>query len=99
MSDLFLFWDKRNDTPELLGEDGEFYSYGEDSIAIARNEEGGYYWTQLEKLKDVTPLNTPERFEVFNPESNLWESILSADEDLIKKIQKHVGVKYWEEVY
>lgn len=31
--DIFLFWDLMNDELELMGEDGEFYLYGQDDVA------------------------------------------------------------------
>ncbi len=91
MSEIYLFWDKENDTPEILGEDGEFYSYGEDNVAIERNESGGRYWVKMNKFTDVTPLNNWVRYEVFDPLLDYWVSWDHAREDFVNEVHRHAG--------
>lgn len=96
---IFLFWDLLNDELELLGEDGNFYAYGEDSVAIARGSESGRYWLTLEKLTDVTPLNNPERFEIYDEREGGWVKCLSSSDETWQQVQKLAGVKDWQNVF
>lgn len=95
---IFLFWDKVNDELELLGEDGEFSFYSEDSVAIRQGDESGRYWCELEKLQDLTPLRDWKRFEIMDPETGEWVEWEEAPTSLIQQVQKHAGVKLWQEV-
>ena len=101
MSEIYLFWDKLNNTPEILGDDGEFYGYNEDVVAIDQGapDDECRNWYHLEKRLDVTPLNTWQRFEVFDPELERWVPFDSARKELVQEIYKHSGVKNWKEVY
>lgn len=96
---IFLFWDTLNDSPEILAEDGEFWSYSEDSVAIKQGLKSGRSWYQLEKLLDVTPLNEPNRFDVYDELLGDWVSCQNSHEKTWAKIQKLAGVKDWKEVF
>lgn len=96
---IFLFWDKMNDTPEILAEDGSFYSYGEDSVAIKRNEKGGRFWIELESRQDITPLNYWYRYDIFDTKHNCWIPWQDCRHELVRKVRKQAGVKRWKEVY
>lgn len=90
--DLFLFWDKMNDCPEILGEDGDFHSYGEDNV------DGSRYWYKLNKFTDVTPLNDWERFDIFDPILGDWVPWASANDDLQMAAHKHAGNPEWNDL-
>lgn len=95
---FYVFWDKRNDEIELLCEDGQFYFYSEDSVAISRDHDQGRSWTRLEKLTDVTPLNEWDRFEIMDPANGEWVSYGEARVELIQAVQKHAGIIDWWDV-
>lgn len=99
--DYFLFWDKQNDDLEILDEEGEFWFYSEDSVVLERdeNDEDGRSWTRLEKLCDITPLNSDwQRWEVMDPITGEWVPWGDARMELIQQIQRHCGVKDWQVV-
>lgn len=95
---FFIFWDKETDEPEILGEDGEFYFYGEDAVAINQGNESGRFWCRLDKLVDVTPLNARERFDILNPETGEWVSFSDVCIELIQQVQRLAGARYWRDV-
>lgn len=93
---IFCFWDNLKDTPELLGEDGEFYSYGEDSVAIEQGAERGRYWLKVCKISNVHPLNDSERFDVFDPRLMQWVKIHATDIKTYREIFKLAGAECLE---
>lgn len=95
MTQIFLFWDLLNDTPEILGEDGEFYSYGEDSVAIDQGN-GGRYWMKLCKISNVHPLNSSDRFEIFDPRLDCWTDLSSTDIETYREVFKLAGAQCLE---
>ncbi len=96
--EIFLLWDKLNDSPEILGEDGEFYFYSEDNVVIARGGEGGRFWTKLNKFTDVTPLNNCDRFDIFDPLENDWVPLISARDELVSEMHKYAGDPEWKDI-
>ena len=95
---MFLFWDKRNDTPEILGDDGLFYSYGEDEVAIEQGcpDSQCRYWIELESRTDITPLNNYHRYDIFDPQLNEWVQCECSRKELWQEVQRLAGVKDWK---
>ena len=96
MSEIYLFWDLEQNELEILGEDGEFYFYHEDNVAINQGDESGRSWTKLNKFRDVTPLNDMDRFLVFYPEINDWVDFPSCPPHFVYEILKHAGDPDWQ---
>lgn len=94
MSEIFLFWDLQEDTLEILGEDGEFYAYGEDSVAIDQGaaERLCRYWIKMDKIRDVHPLNTSERYEIFDPRKMDWVKFMGCDFKTFTEVCLQAGV-------
>ena len=97
MREPILFWDTEMDHPIILDESGEFYFYGEDSVAIRLGAEGGQYWTKLNKMQDRTPLNGWEKYEILNPETGEWEPWDGCDDRLIEKVHKQANDPDWRD--
>ena len=74
MGDVYLFWDKLNDSPNILGEDGELYFYSEDSVAINQGapDEECRHWVHTCKLGDNQPFNNPDRYLWCHPKTGEW---------------------------
>ncbi len=94
---IFLFWDVTNDTPEILGEDGEFYFYSEDSVAIEQDPETGRMWTKSNKMQDITPLNNYDKFEFWSELANDWIPWGSATMAEVKLVHKCAHDPDWDE--
>jgi hypothetical protein len=96
----FLFWDKCRDELEILCEDGEFYFYSEDSVAIDQGLASGRKWTRLEKLRDITPLNSDwAAFQILDWGSGEWVDFGDARLELIQAAQKQAGIVDWKDVF
>jgi hypothetical protein len=95
---VILFWDVKNDAPVILGDNGEFYFYGEDNVAIEQGLESGRYWCKLKKMQDITPLNDLERHEVMCPSTGQWIPLAQTTEDLTEIIHRAALDPDWREV-
>lgn len=98
---LYLFWDRMNNIPEILDEDGIFYFFNTDDVAIQQNapEHQCRNWVSICPMRDITPINKPDRFDIFDEKFNHWVSFDCADESLIRKVQWQCGMKNWQEIY
>ncbi len=85
---MILFWDLANDTPEILDENGDFHSYYEDIVAIRQNLASGRGWFKLDKLQDVTAINTPDRFEIYDELIGDWIKCTNCSEITWKKVMR-----------
>ncbi len=95
---IFLFWDKLNDEPEILGEDGEFYFYNQDEVLIQRGDwDGAQHWVKLNKMQDTTPLNDFERFDFFSEEDDAWISYDSATREQVQAVHRAAGDPDWRD--
>lgn len=88
---MILFWDLRNESPEIMDEDGIMWSYGEDSVAVEHDPNTGRYWMKICKTCDITPFNTPDRFEVFDEIQMIWCELSETDFEFYKKIKRMSG--------
>lgn len=92
---IFIFWDKLNDEPEILGEDGEFYFYNEDQVAIRQNPDSGRNWVKINKMQDVSPLNDFDRFDFFSESTGDWIEWARATKDEIQMIHRAANDPDW----
>lgn len=90
---MFLFWDTEYDRPEILGDDGNFWSYSEDHVAIAQNapEKQCRYWIKMCKVSNVHPLNTSGRFEVYDPRLGTWGDLSCTHIKTYREIHELAG--------
>lgn len=95
---FYIFWHTGNNEPTILCEDGSFYFYNEDSVAIERNE-GGRNWTRLESIRDFTPINNWDNFEFMHPETGEWISFGACPIPIVQKIWKLAGAVDWKDIY
>lgn len=95
---MFLFWDLKNNSSELLGDDGEFWSYSEDHVVIDQGgpDEEAYTWYKLCKVSNVHPINEPSRFEVYDPRLNEWVNLQSTNLKTYREIYKLAGAECYD---
>ena len=91
---IWLFWDKLNDEFEFLGDDGNFYGYGEDTVAIDQGapEEQCRYWMKMCKIREVHPLNESKRYDIFDPRKDDWIQFDNCDEETFREVCLQAGV-------
>lgn len=93
---IFLFWDKVNEEFCFFGEDGEFYLYGEDSVAKEqdpKNYEG--YWMRSHKMQEITPLNEWYRHDFYCEKTGDWIEWICVDKETLKAVHKHARDPDW----
>lgn len=98
---IYYFWDKMNDELEILGEDGQFYLYGQDTVARDQGDpdEKWQYWLHIHPMQNVSPLNEWDRYELMDPESGEWipwSSVIHRQK-LLLEIHKAARDPHWRE--
>lgn len=92
---MYLFWDKLNDEFNFLGDDGEFWFYGEDSVAKEQDPNYEGYWMRSHKMQELSPLNEWERYD-FYCKTNGWISWGDVDKETLKAVHKHARDPDWQ---
>lgn len=92
---MIWFWHNENDHPIILGDDGEFYFYGEDSVSIERGSDDGWYWCKLNKMQDVTPLNDWSGHEIMDPDTGYWIPWDQAPKELVERVHRQAKDPDW----
>lgn len=95
---IYLFWDMDNDEFCFFDEDGEFWIYGEDSVAKEQdpeNYEG--YWMRCHKMQELSPLNEWRKYEIYvhGEHDGFWMPWESASSALVEAVHKHAKDPDW----
>lgn len=94
---MILFWDTLNDNPEILGDDGQLWYYGEDQVAINQGSEGGRYWVKLCKVSNSHAFNDSKgRYQIYDPRLNAWVNLQSTHIETYREVYNLMGAECLE---
>lgn len=97
--EIYFFWDDFTGDLEILGEDGFFYQYGEDTVAKDQGKEW-QYWCKIYPVHEVCPLNDWDRYEFMHPVTGEWIpwSDVFTDKKLLTAIHRQGRDPDWRNV-
>lgn len=92
---IYLFWDKLMDEFCFFDEDGEFWMYGEDSVAKERDPNYEGYWMRSHKMQEWSPLNEWHRYDFFDETIGDWIEWQSVSREDLAAVHKHAKDPDW----